>query len=59
MLLGYPAGARRRAQHRHRSSSPFYAWTNYYGVYAQDDWRVGPKFTLNYGISPGTRRRPA
>ena len=31
-------------------SSPFNVFTNYFGVYAQDDWRVNPKLTLNYGV---------
>jgi hypothetical protein len=25
-------------------------FTRYYGAYVQDDWRVSPKFTLNYGV---------
>jgi hypothetical protein len=49
MLLGYPAAQTDTAS-TVTISSPFYAWTNYYGAYAQDDWRVGPKFTLNYGV---------
>ena len=31
-------------------SSPFDAYVNYYGAYIQDDWRVSPKMTLNYGL---------
>jgi hypothetical protein len=49
MLLGYPA-AEVDSPSLVNVSSPFYAWTNYYGFYAQDDWRVSPKFTLNYGV---------
>jgi hypothetical protein len=25
-------------------------YTTYYGAYIQDDWRVSPKFTVNYGV---------
>ena len=49
MILGYPA-AEVDSPSLVNISSPFYAWTNYYGAYAQDDWRVNSKFTLNYGI---------
>ena len=49
MLLGYPAALVDNASIV-SVSSPFKAYTNYYGFYAQDDWRMGSKFTLNYGI---------
>lgn len=49
LMLGYPSG-----QSGNESlltvSSPFNAFTNYYGAYIQDDWRVSPKMTLNYGL---------
>ncbi len=49
MLLGYPSGDPGN-QSRIGISSPFNAFVHYYGGYAQDDWRVGPKLTFNYGI---------
>jgi hypothetical protein len=49
LLLGYPSGDPGN-QSTVTLSSPFNAFTHYYGVYAQDDWRVSPKFTLNYGV---------
>lgn len=49
MLLGLPSG-----QPGNESlltvSSPFNAFTHYYGAYMQDDWRVNSKLTLNYGV---------
>jgi hypothetical protein len=49
LLLGYPSG-----QPTNPSlltvSSPFNAYTNYWGAYLQDDWRASAKFTLNYGV---------
>jgi trimeric autotransporter adhesin len=49
MLLGYPSGDPGN-QSRIGLSTPFNAFVHYLGGYAQDDWRVGPKFTLNYGV---------
>ena len=31
-------------------TTPLDIYTNYYGGYVQDDWRVSSKFTLNYGL---------
>ncbi len=49
MLLGYPSGQSDN-QSTVTVSSPFNAKVHYFGGYAQDDWRLGPKFTLNYGV---------
>jgi hypothetical protein len=49
MLLGYPSGQAGN-ESRLTVSSPFNAFTHYYGGYIQDDWRVNGKFTLNYGL---------
>jgi trimeric autotransporter adhesin len=49
MLLGYPSGQTDN-QSTVTVSSPFNAKVHYFGGYAQDDWRLGPKFTLNYGV---------
>ncbi|HMF97279.1 MAG TPA: TonB-dependent receptor [Vicinamibacterales bacterium] len=48
-LLGYPtANAGNLSQFS--VSTPLNIYTYYFGGYAQDDWRVNSKFTLNYGI---------
>jgi hypothetical protein len=48
-LLGYPSanGARQSTM---TLTTPLDIYTNYYSGYWQDDWRVGAKFTLNYGL---------
>jgi hypothetical protein len=28
----------------------WHSWANYLGVFAQDAWKINPKFSLNYGI---------
>ena len=48
-LLGYPSSLSNR-QSTISLSTPVNLFTYYYGGYAQDDWRVNSKFTLNYGI---------
>jgi len=48
-LLGYPSGDPGN-QSRLTVSSPLSAFVTYYGVYAQDDFRVTPRLTLNYGL---------
>jgi hypothetical protein len=46
-LLGYPSALRESLI---SVSTPLNLFTHYYGGYAQDDWRVSSKFTLNYGV---------
>jgi len=45
LLLGLPASG--SAPH---DPAEFEWFTRYWGGYVQDDWRVTPKFTLNYGL---------
>ena len=45
LLLGLPSSG--KAPYNDGSGEWY---TKYWGVYFQDDWRVNPKFTLNYGL---------
>ena len=49
LVLGYPSGQAGN-ESRLTVSSPFDAFTHYYGAYIQDDWRASPKLTVNYGL---------
>ena len=44
MLLGYPESGTLSLP------SPFNQYVKYYAWFAQDDWRVNDKLTLNYGV---------
>jgi hypothetical protein len=49
MLLGFPSGDPGN-QTRMSLSNPFNAYVHYFGAYAQDDWRLSPKTTINLGV---------
>ena len=43
-LLGIPS------QYNQSQLQPFYGRNKYWGLYAQDSWRMRPNLTLNYGL---------
>src|SRR5262245_1840635 len=50
-LLGFPSGELQSSGASLMGlTTPLDLYTNYFGGYFQDDWRVSPKFTLNYGL---------
>jgi hypothetical protein len=50
-LLGYPSGDFQASGPSTMGlTTALNLYTNYYGGYVQDDWRVSPKFTVNYGL---------
>jgi hypothetical protein len=48
-LLGYPSGDPTNYS-RIGVSNPFNAFVHYYGAYAQDDFRINAKTTVNFGL---------
>jgi len=50
-LLGYPSGELQSSGASLMGlTTPLDLYTNYFGGYVQDDWRISPRFTLNYGL---------
>jgi trimeric autotransporter adhesin len=50
-LLGFPSGDFQASGPSTMGlRTPLDLYTNYFGGYVQDDWRVSPKVTVNYGV---------
>jgi trimeric autotransporter adhesin len=53
-LLGFPSGDFQPSGATNATrmglTTPLDMYTNYFGGYVQDDWRVTSRFTLNYGL---------
>jgi hypothetical protein len=52
-LLGLPAGTQRQV-----GTNKSYLFSNYFGFFVQDDWKLGPNLTLNLGLRYDVNQPP-